>query len=66
MATAVRNAVAWLGMDLAEAARMASLYPAQLLNLDDARGHIAEGFVADLVLLDDQLKVRRTWIAGRE
>ena len=66
MATAVRNAVAWLGVDLAEAARMASLYPARLLNLDDARGHIAEGFVADLVLLDDQLKVRRTWIAGRE
>ena len=64
MATAVRNAVAWLGVDLAEAARMASTYPAQLLGLDDARGHIEEGYIADLVLLDAHLQVQRTWIAG--
>jgi len=64
MATAVRNAVAWLGVDLAEAARMASTYPAQLLNLDHARGHVEEGYIADLVLLDAQLQVQRTWIAG--
>lgn len=64
MATAVRNAVQWLGVDLAEAARMASTYPAQLLGLDEFRGHIAEGCIADLVLLDRHLQVQRTWIAG--
>lgn len=64
MATAVRNAVSWLGVDLAEAARMASTYPAQLLGLDEFRGHIAEGCIADLVLLDTHLQVQRTWIAG--
>lgn len=64
MATAVRNAVAWLGVDLAEASRMASLYPAQCLGLDDRLGRIAPGYQADLVLLDDALRVQATWIAG--
>ncbi len=65
MATAVRNTVQLLGQSLAEAARMASTYPAQFLNVDDRLGHIAEGYQADLVLLDDALQVRGTWIAGQ-
>jgi len=65
MATAVRNAVHLLGLPLDEAARMASRYPAQFLNLDDRLGEIAEGYQADLVLLDDALQVRATWIAGK-
>lgn len=65
MATAVRNAVQQLGLPLEEAARMAGRYPAQFLNLDDRLGEIAEGYQADLVLLDDALQVRATWIAGQ-
>jgi N-acetylglucosamine-6-phosphate deacetylase len=65
MATAVRNAVQLLGLPLDEAARMASRYPAQFLNVDDRLGEIAEGYQADLVLLDDALQVRSTWIAGQ-
>ncbi len=63
MASAVRNCVEWLDLSLAEAARMASTYPAQFLGLAD-RGRIATGCRADLVLLDDALRVRATWIAG--
>ncbi|WP_421569228.1 N-acetylglucosamine-6-phosphate deacetylase [Stenotrophomonas sp. PD6] len=65
MATAVRNAVQLLGVPLDEAARMAARYPAQFLNVDDRLGEIAEGYQADLVLLDDALQVRSTWIAGQ-
>lgn len=65
MATAVRNTVQLLGLPLAEAACMASRYPAQFLNVDDRLGEIAEGYQADLVLLDDALQVRATWIAGQ-
>jgi len=65
MATAVRNAVTLLGVPLAEAARMASLYPARFLRIDDHRGRIAAGYRADLVLLDDKLDVATTWIAGQ-
>ena len=64
MATAVRNCVHLLGLPLDEAARMASTYPAQFLGLDRRHGRIAPGQQADLVLLDDALQVRSTWIAG--
>jgi N-acetylglucosamine-6-phosphate deacetylase len=64
MASAVRNAVQMLGVDLAVAARMASRNPAEFLGMAD-RGRIAPGLRADLVLLDDGLNVQDTWIAGR-
>ena len=64
MAGAVRNCVHLLDLPLAEAARMASRYPAQFLGLDARRGRIAPGCAADLVLLDEALEVRATWIAG--
>ena len=65
MASAVRNAVRLLGLDLAEASRMASRNPAEFLGLDHELGRIARGCFADLVLLDDDLQVLETWIHGR-
>jgi N-acetylglucosamine-6-phosphate deacetylase len=64
MATAVRNAVSLLGLSVAEAARMASEYPAEFLGLEFEMGRIAPGLRANLVLLDDELQVQRTWIDG--
>jgi len=64
MATAVRNAVSLLGLELAEAARMASEYPAAFLGLDGELGRIAPGYRANLALLDDDLQVMRTWTEG--
>jgi N-acetylglucosamine-6-phosphate deacetylase len=61
---AVRNAVRLLGIDVPMAVRMASLNPAAVLGLDDSKGRIAQGYDADLVLLDGDLKVLRTWIGG--
>ncbi|PPV08887.1 N-acetylglucosamine-6-phosphate deacetylase [Xanthomonas bromi] len=65
MATAVRNSVRWLGVDLAEAARMASTYPAQCIGLGERLGRIAPGYQADLVLVDDDVQVLNTWVAGQ-
>jgi N-acetylglucosamine-6-phosphate deacetylase len=64
MAAAVRNAVSLLGLDLVEAARMASEYPAEFLGLGHELGRIAPGYRANLVLMDDELKVQKTWIEG--
>jgi N-acetylglucosamine-6-phosphate deacetylase len=64
MATAVRNAVALLDLSVAEAARMASQYPAEFLGLGQELGRIAPGYRANLVLVDDSLTVQRTWIEG--
>jgi N-acetylglucosamine-6-phosphate deacetylase len=64
MASAVRNTVNTLGIDVAAALAMASLSPARLLCLDHVLGRIAHGYHANLVLLDDDLAVRSTWIDG--
>lgn len=64
MASAVRNAVTLLGIDLATASLMASGAPADFLGLHHETGRIAPGLRADLVLLDEDLIVRETWIGG--
>ena len=64
MAAAVRNSVSLLGLDIAEAARMASQYPAEFLGVGHELGCIAPGYRANLVQMDDEFKVRRTWIEG--
>lgn len=65
MATTVRNAVELLGVELPEAARMASQYPAEFLGLGNELGRIAPGYRASLVLVDDSFDVKETWIDGQ-
>lgn len=64
MDRAVRNAVRLLGVDTAQAIRMASTNPAAVLGLQTETGRIEPGLRADLVLLDDDLTPLKTWVAG--
>jgi N-acetylglucosamine-6-phosphate deacetylase len=64
MDEAVRYCVGSLGLGLAEALRMASLYPAAFLKVDRELGRIAPGYRASLVHLTDDLAVTQTWIEG--
>lgn len=66
MATAVRNMVATTGTAPETAAAMASTYPAAFLRLDDERGSIAAGMVADWVTLTAGFTVTGTWIGGEQ
>jgi len=61
---AVRNAVEMLGIEVPIAVCMASTAPAGVLGLGGCKGQVAEGFDADLVLLDEALNVTRTWVGG--
>ena len=65
MASCVRNAVAMLGVPLPQAVRMASQIPAEFLGVAADYGRIAAGQRANLVLTDEALNVRETWIDGR-
>jgi N-acetylglucosamine-6-phosphate deacetylase len=65
MASAVRNAVTMLNVDLVRAVRMASTYPAEFLGMGHELGKIAPNYRANLVLADDNLTVLDTWIDGR-
>jgi len=64
MIAAVRNTVAQTGIDLAEALRMGSTYPAQFLGIDATHGRIAPGCRADFIVIDADLQLRETWISG--
>jgi N-acetylglucosamine-6-phosphate deacetylase len=57
MNKAVRNLVKYAKVDLAEALRMCSLYPARVMNLHHAFGKIEKGYNASLVLLSEELEV---------
>lgn len=65
MASAVRNCVELVGLPLAQAARMASTYPAEFLGLGGELGRIAPGYRANLVAVDENVNVIDTWIDGR-
>jgi N-acetylglucosamine-6-phosphate deacetylase len=55
MIEAVANCVNHLNLPLAEALRMASLYPAEAIRVDDHLGKIKPGYVANLVIFDANL-----------
>ena len=64
MAGAVRGMIEQGEVSLDTAVRMASATPAAFLGLADRLGRIAPGYQADMVLLDQALEVRRSWIGG--
>ncbi len=65
MDAVVRNVVEWGCADLAAALRMASAVPARVAGVARSMGAIKPGYDADLVALTPDLRVARTWVAGR-
>lgn len=57
MIKGVKNLVEKTGMELPEALRMASLYPARLLGMSNQLGMIKKGYKANFVFLDEALNV---------
>lgn len=64
MLAAVRNSVSMLDLELAEATRMASLYPAAMVGLDNQLGLLKSGYKASMILVDDNLNLINSWIDG--
>ena len=65
MASAVRNAMAMLRVNLAGAVQMASASPAAFLGVSAEMGAVAAGQRANLVLVSDTVDVLQTWIDGQ-
>ena len=53
------------GCHLWQAVRMASLTPAQIVHHGDQIGSLAPGKLADLLIIDEQVRVHATYIGGR-
>ena len=65
MDEAVRNSVNLAEATIAEACRMASEVPARMLGLQ-SKGRLAPNCDADLVLLDEELRVQATYVGGKK
>jgi len=65
MIDAVRYACREVGVALDECLRMASLYPAAILGMDDRLGRIGKGYRADLMHFDDSFAIHNTWVGGQ-
>jgi len=61
---AVRNIVAFTGLGWSEAICMATHIPARIAGVALRKGRVAPGADADLVALDNQGFVQRTWVRG--
>lgn len=64
MISAVRFMHRVIGLDLGEALRMASLYPARAIGQSHRLGRLAKGAAANVVRLSDTLEVRGVWVDG--
>lgn len=65
MASCIRFMRDEVGIDLEEALRMASLYPAEAIGMTGRKGRLTHGHDADFAVIDDTVNVVSTWIAGR-
>ena len=62
----VGNMVRSVGCSLGEAVRMASLNPAVVIGVEDHKGSLEPGKDADLVIVDEEVKVYMTIVKGQE
>lgn len=63
MLNAVRNCVQYAGIEMDEALRMASTYPAKLINSKNS-GYIAKDYKASLTVFDEYFRVKQVIING--
>jgi N-acetylglucosamine-6-phosphate deacetylase len=64
MLKAVENCVLKVGIPLEEALRMASTYPARLMN-DNKKGLIKKGYRADIIVINEEMKHHSTYLSGK-
>ena len=65
MIEAVQNTVEHVGIALDEALRMATLYPAKAIGVDNKLGRIKKGMVANLAVFDRDFNVQATVVNGK-
>ncbi|MEZ8824895.1 N-acetylglucosamine-6-phosphate deacetylase [Vibrio amylolyticus] len=65
MIEAVQNTVEHVGIALDEALRMATLYPAAAIGIDDQLGRVKKGMVANLAVFDRDFNVQATVVNGQ-
>lgn len=65
MDRAISNMMAFTGLPLESIIPMATSTPAEAMGIADRKGRIAPGFDADVVIMDKDLKIERTFVGGK-
>jgi len=63
---ALRNMIKFTGMSLNEVLPMATLVPAEAMGWSERRGVLKPGADADVIILNDDLIVEKTFVLGKE
>lgn len=66
MAAAVRNCIQKVGINRAEAIRMATMYPADFAGLGDGIGQIQTGSPASFVICDNEMHIASVYVDGKQ
>lgn len=65
MDTCVKKFHKFCDSSVGEALDAATIHPANVLGLEKGKGRLDKGYDADMVLLDDDLNVLKTWVSGK-
>lgn len=65
MINAIKNVVNHAGIELDEALRMATLYPARAIGVDNKLGRIHAGYIANLVVFTQDFEIVKTVVNGQ-
>lgn len=63
--TAVKNIIKNTSLNIFEAVYMATAVPARIIKADNAKGHIRQGYDADIVIFDQDINIKTTIVGGR-
>ena len=61
----IRTVVQKAEIPLADAVRMASETPARIMGVYDRKGSLQKGKDADIIVMDEELKIRAVWAMGK-
>lgn len=61
----VRNMVKFVGLNISDAVKLATINPAKMQGLDRELGVIAKGMKADLIVFDDDINIKLTIVEGK-
>lgn len=62
----VRTMVFQAGIPLLDAVKMMTATPARIMEVNDRKGVLVEGKDADIILFDEQIQIKKTFIKGKE
>jgi N-acetylglucosamine-6-phosphate deacetylase len=66
MLQAVKNCIAYCDIQINDALKMSSLYPAKLIGQDTFKGKIKSGYQADMLVLDEKLNLKEIFFKGEK